>query len=240
MGRANIAFSLLKKNIVSKHVVRWVENIVRHSKDDKGELQYSLFAILSMFVSSKMLSFSVLGATALPQQRSPENMLYPSLLKNLRIPLLRDLLHKSANGIDDPNFKERVLGNTWAQYSMLFEQILRSNIKRFVDTFDVNRSAIVLSQSMMASLVPNNCLVACRTLMYMGMSKYLDDVNFVYNYLYKLNREKFTFSYNKLKSMIYMNYNHSRISLLSGNDYETKEPIPQNVLLVNQERDLEE
>jgi hypothetical protein len=187
-----------------------------------------------------MLSFSVLGATALPQQRSPENMLYPSLLKNLRIPLLRDLLHKSANNIDDPNFKERVLGNTWAQYSMLFEQILRSNIKRFVDTFDVNRSAIILSQSMMASLVPNNCLVACRTLMYMGMSKYLDDVNFVYNYLYKLNREKFTFSYNKLKSMIYMNYNHSRISLLSGNDYETKEPIPQNVLLVNQERDLEE
>jgi len=92
MGRASIAYSLIRKGIVKNKVVRWVENILRHTRKDKGALNYSLFALMNMFVSSRLLSFETLMSGVIPQMRQAQDAIYKNLLNRIQIGSLRSLL----------------------------------------------------------------------------------------------------------------------------------------------------
>jgi hypothetical protein len=92
MGRASIAYSLIRKKVVTTKVVRWVENILRHTRKEKGALQYSLFALMNMFVSSRLLSFEELMSGAIPEARQAKDAIYKNLLDRLKIGTLRNLL----------------------------------------------------------------------------------------------------------------------------------------------------
>jgi hypothetical protein len=92
MGRASIAYSLIRKRVVTTKVVRWVENILRHTRKEKGALQYSLFALMNMFVSSRLLSFEELMSGAIPEARQAKDAIYKNLLDRLKIGTLRNLL----------------------------------------------------------------------------------------------------------------------------------------------------
>jgi len=58
IGRANIAFSLLRKGMVVRFNASWLMKILRHRRYSSGDLNLSLSAVWSMFAGSGMVGIS--------------------------------------------------------------------------------------------------------------------------------------------------------------------------------------
>jgi hypothetical protein len=95
MGRVNIAFSLLGKDIISTRPVAWVTSIMQKSKWTIGEKNFSFVALLSMFAKSGRIPFDEL-IRALYNENEPNRKLYKNILENIRLPYIENILGKVA------------------------------------------------------------------------------------------------------------------------------------------------
>lgn len=57
MGRVNIVFSLLKKDIIKDRPISWIKRIIRKSQFVTGDYSFSFVALMAMYVSSGELRF---------------------------------------------------------------------------------------------------------------------------------------------------------------------------------------
>lgn len=219
MGRASIAYSLIRKGIIRNKVVRWVENILRHTRKEKGALNYSLFALMNMFVSSRLLSFEELMSGAIPQMRQAQDAIYKNLLNRIQIGSLRSLLVECTRP-DSKVEAEKKFGVTWMVFSNLFEQILRSKVKNFVDTFDLERESFKLAQKMAHLMMPKLAGKApLNNLNYMNWSNVPtnDSANWIMNYLFKSIRSDLKERVQALNDMVYVSMPSSPFDFASFN-----------------------
>jgi hypothetical protein len=57
MGRVNILYSLLNKDIRTPRMGAWINNVISKTWFDKGNVTFSYVALLSMFAKAKKLSY---------------------------------------------------------------------------------------------------------------------------------------------------------------------------------------
>jgi hypothetical protein len=121
MGRANIAFSLLRKDICNDHLVKWVMSFTAKSRKEVGDIRYTLFALLSMAANSKMLELRKVLSLGFPKKDAKVHHVgqYYNLLKNLSIPLMIRVFTKTFSA-DRGNL--RIF---WEDKSALYRTFLR-------------------------------------------------------------------------------------------------------------------
>lgn len=105
MGRVNILYQLLAKYEL-KHPMRYIRRVISKSLTEEGAIKFNLLALLSMFCSSKRLSFEELLKTMMEPMDKPRrnilrdaqlfinegyaSLLIVALLKGLPLPLRSD------------------------------------------------------------------------------------------------------------------------------------------------------
>lgn len=155
MGRANIAFSLLRKDICQDHLVRWVSNFTAVSRKEIGDIRYTLFAILSMAANSKMLELRKVLSLGFPKKDAKVHHVgqYYNLLKNLSIPLMIRVFTKcfaaDRGNLRIPYADNSALYRTFTRgfTSLLFEKISKyyMEVDRFRGYFARSQARDVLS-----------------------------------------------------------------------------------------------
>lgn len=106
MGRANIVYSLLNKDIKPPRLVQWFGNITRVAKNvSSGGYSYSLLAVLSMYMKSGKLSIETLSK-ALTDVLNPRKQAYKNSLMSLPLRRLESILSQVSQGKSLPTFSK--------------------------------------------------------------------------------------------------------------------------------------
>lgn len=93
MGRANIIYSLVNKNIITSHPIRQAQNIIKSNRHAASNLSFSYVALMTMYANAGKLSFENLIKSFM-DKASPTRLLYKNLLKQVRLPYLENTLAK--------------------------------------------------------------------------------------------------------------------------------------------------
>lgn len=105
MGRSNICYSLLNKNIVTSNYIGWFKSITRVSKKAMTTgYNYSLLAVLSMYVNSGTLPIGNLSR-ALTDVLNPTRQAYKNALSKLGVKRLEHLLVCAIKKLPFPEFE---------------------------------------------------------------------------------------------------------------------------------------
>jgi len=106
MGRANIVYSLLNKDICPSRLIAWVQSIVKVSKSKQSKgYSYSLLAILSMYLNSGRLPIETLSK-ALTDILNPRKQAYKNSLMGLPLARLESVLVQLACNRSLPSFSK--------------------------------------------------------------------------------------------------------------------------------------
>jgi len=97
MGRANIAYVLLRKGIASKRIMAWINNICRPGKYSEGSEQITLFSIFTMFATSGKISMEEVIKSTIDLGR-PSRSWYKGLLLNARVDYIRSIIAQLHHG----------------------------------------------------------------------------------------------------------------------------------------------
>jgi hypothetical protein len=105
MGRANIVYSLLNKDIAPSNMIGWFTNITKVSKAKSMGYSYSLLAVLSMYMNSMKLPISTLSK-ALTDVLNPRRQAYKNSLMGAPLRRLEDLLVRLGRRLPLPDFSK--------------------------------------------------------------------------------------------------------------------------------------
>jgi hypothetical protein len=195
MGRANIVWSLLRKDIVRSNIIRWIVNITSRTRGEKGDIRFTLFAILAMAVNSKLLGIDTLLAHSL-DDKAIATQSYKNILAHLDENLLTRFVVRIFAPTEKrpqlPNSEELFASATWQHFAMGFEQVIKSKMHWYMDTLYLNGDCSYQAKAMMQSICPFGPSKAYR---YWSTKIDQFDVNFrafniIYSHLESLLRKK--------------------------------------------------
>jgi hypothetical protein len=95
-GRANIAFSLMKRGIGSPGT-NWLKNVLRHRRYTQGDFPVSLVAVFSMFAGSRLIPL-VEFLRGMISMKEPLAKPFIQISEQLRIEYIRNLMAQSLGG----------------------------------------------------------------------------------------------------------------------------------------------
>lgn len=99
MGRANIVYSLLGREIVKGQPFDWIKNIVKQSQYKEGAFNYTLFAIMTMFANSGKISLAELLQSVI-DKANPTRRYFKTLLVNCRVDYIKTIIGRIVKGSD--------------------------------------------------------------------------------------------------------------------------------------------
>lgn len=99
MGRANIVYSLLGREIVKGQPFQWMKNIVKFGQYKEGAFNYTLFAILTMFANSGKISLAELLQSVIDKAQ-PTRRYFKTLLVNCRVDYIKTIIGRIVKGTD--------------------------------------------------------------------------------------------------------------------------------------------
>lgn len=105
MGRANIVYSLMNKDIAPTNLISWFKNLTKVSKNSDQGYVYSLLGVLSMFLNSGRLPIPILSK-ALSDVLNPRKQAYKNALVGVSRSRLEDLLVRIGRGLDLPEYSK--------------------------------------------------------------------------------------------------------------------------------------
>jgi len=110
MGRVNIVYSLLNKDIIPSNLIGWVRNILSKSWYNKGDMRFSLIALLSMLTKSGKLPYSVLiGALIAKQNKIPKRLIAKNLVGVTNLSYMESLLSSTIRGSTIPLVSKKIV-----------------------------------------------------------------------------------------------------------------------------------
>lgn len=134
MGRANIIYSLMNKDIAPARLISWFMNITRVSKNSSIGYCYSLLAVLAMFLNSKRLPIATLSK-ALTDLLNPRRQAYKNVLMGASRRRLEDLLVRLGRNLPLPDFSKG--DRFWYRDEMSMKGRLVKQVESFRLGFDL-------------------------------------------------------------------------------------------------------
>lgn len=130
MGRVNIVYSLLNKDIISSRPISWIMSLLKKSKYDNGEMNFSFVALLSMYSKSGKVPFKEL-IKSLYSESKPDRKLYKGMLDNVKLPYIQNIIAKVSLGREVNYSSSKLLNSFWAMDHTWFKKALLTPIQRF-------------------------------------------------------------------------------------------------------------
>jgi hypothetical protein len=135
MGRVNIAFSLIRKDIYAGRIIAALRGILARRRGDLGELNFSYVALLSMFAKSKKLSYEDL-IKLLINKENPSKSAYKTLLSRVRLPYIENVLAKLCRGEVPRLGQSLMISMIYEIDSLYLIKALWTPIKSFFKRYD--------------------------------------------------------------------------------------------------------
>jgi len=98
IGRANIAFSLMRKGVGTPGG-RWLVNVLKHRRYTRGDFSLSLVAVFSMFAGSRYIGLDAFLRSILSKTRALAKP-YLQIGEDLRVEYLLNLMDQALKGKD--------------------------------------------------------------------------------------------------------------------------------------------
>jgi len=152
MGRANIVYSLLNKDIAPSNMIGWFTNITKVSKAKSMGYSYSLLAVLSMYMNSMKLPISTLSK-ALTDVLNPRRQAYKNSLMGAPLRRLEDLLVRLGRRLPLPDFSKG--DRFWYRDEMSMKGDIHSRIENFRIKFDLYKVVTQTAKEAFDLVLPN-------------------------------------------------------------------------------------